>query len=206
MGAIPSRGKRCFDLLGNDHCSTKLLGLLLYIFNLNQSSMNILRNKTFHRVDLAVTQWMAANGLFLLRISIGLVFFWFGILKFFDGLSPAQDLAINTIKLLTFGIVPDPVIIYGLAAWEVLIGIGLLFNVFMRETLLLMYLQMLGTFTPMFLFPNEVFQVFPYSFTLEGQYIVKNIVLVSAGIVLGATVRGGKLVAQKAQKNGTVPS
>lgn len=167
--------------------------------------MNILRNKTFHRVDIAVTQWMAANGLFLLRISIGLVFFWFGILKFFDGLSPAQDLAINTIKLLTFGYVPDPVIIYGLAAWEVLIGIGLLFNVFMRETLLLMYLQMLGTFSPMFLFPNEVFHVFPYSFTLEGQYIVKNIVLVSAGIVLGATVRGGKLVAQKAQKNATIP-
>ena len=62
MGAIPNQGKRCFDLLGNDHCSTKLLGLLLYIFNLNPSSMNILRNKTFHRVDLAVTQWMAANG------------------------------------------------------------------------------------------------------------------------------------------------
>jgi len=52
---------------------------------------------------------------------------------------------------------------------------------------------MIGTFTPLFLFPSEVFHIFPVSFTLEGQYIVKNIVIVSAGIVLGATVRGVKI-------------
>jgi hypothetical protein len=65
----------------------------------------------------------------------------------------------------------------------------------MRVTLLLLFLQMLGTLTPVFLFPNEVFVRIPYAPTLEGQYIIKNAVLISAGIVLGATVRGGRLVA-----------
>ncbi len=136
---------------------------------------------------------MATHGLFLLRLSVGIVFFWFGFLKFFDGLSPAQELAIRTIRTITFGWFSDQVIIYGLATWEVLIGIGLLTRIFLRETLLLLYLQMIGTFLPVFLFPTEVFHLFPYSLTLEGQYIVKNLVLLSAGIVLGATVRGGRL-------------
>jgi uncharacterized membrane protein YphA (DoxX/SURF4 family) len=153
-----------------------------------------LRGETFHRVDIAVTRWMSANGLLLLRLSIGIIFFWFGFLKFFEGLSPAEDIAVRTIRTMTFGILSDKVILYGLATWEVLIGIGLIFKIFLRETLLLMYLQMLGTFMPIFLFPGEVFHLFPISFTLEGQYIVKNIVLLSAGIVLGATVRGGRLI------------
>jgi hypothetical protein len=65
----------------------------------------------------------------------------------------------------------------------------------MRATLFLLWLQMLGTITPIFFFPHEVFAHIPYAPTLEGQYIIKNIVLVSAGIVIGATVRGGRLEA-----------
>ncbi len=150
----------------------------------------------FNRVDAQITHWMGKYGLTLLRLSLGLVFFWFGILKFFPGMSPAQELASRTISLLTFGLVPETVIIYGLATWEVLIGLGLLFGIAMRVTLLLLFLQMLGTITPLFLFPHETFQVFPISPTLEGQYIIKNLVLISAGIALGSTVRGGKLVAE----------
>lgn len=151
------------------------------------------QGKRFQQADIAIIRWMAAHGLFLLRLSVGIVFFWFGFLKFFEGLSPAQELAIRTIRTITFGWFSDEVIIYGLATWEVLIGLGLLTKIFLRETLLLLYLQMIGTFLPVFLFPSEVFQFFPYSLTLEGQYIVKNLVLLSAGIVLGATVRGGRL-------------
>ncbi len=145
---------------------------------------------------MAITNWMADKGIMLLRISIGIIFLWFGVLKFFPGLSPAEGLAIDTIKLLTFDLVPQQLIIYGLASWETLIGLGLVFNLFMRETLLLLYLQMLGTLSPIFLFPDEVFTQFPYALTLEGQYIFKNMVVISAGIVLGATVRGGKIVAE----------
>ena len=136
---------------------------------------------------------MKNNGLTLLRLSIGIIFFWFGFLKYFEGLSPAEDIATKTIDTMTFGIFPEKVILYGLATWEVLIGIGLIFRIFLRETLLLLYLQMIGTFMPVFLFPDEVFAVFPYSLTIEGQYIIKNLVVMSAGIVLGATVRGGRL-------------
>lgn len=152
-----------------------------------------LRGKAFNKIDIAVTHWMAENGLKLLRISVGIIFFWFGVLKYFAGLSPAEDIASRTIETITFGLIPDQVILYGLASWEVLIGIGLLFNIFLRETLLLLYLQMIGTFLPVFLFPSEVFAVFPFSLTIEGQYIIKNLVIVSAGIVLGATVRGGRI-------------
>ncbi len=152
-----------------------------------------LRGKNFHKADIAITQWMSKNGLVFMRISIGIVFFWFGILKYFDGLSPAEGIAVKTIDALTFSLLPHKLILYGLGTWEILIGIGLLLNIFMRETLLLLFLQMIGTFTPLFLFPGEVFHVFPIALTLEGQYIIKNMVLISAGIVLGATVRGGKL-------------
>jgi len=143
----------------------------------------------FDRVDKRITSWMSKYGLLLLRLSVGIVFFWFGILKFIPGLSPAQDLAIRTIDLLSFGLVPGNISINILATWEVLIGIGLLTGVYMRATLLLLFLQMVGTMAPVFLFPEEVFSIVPYAPTLEGQYIIKNLVIVSAGIVLGATVR-----------------
>jgi uncharacterized membrane protein YphA (DoxX/SURF4 family) len=138
---------------------------------------------------------MARYGITALRVSLGVVFFWFGFLKFFPGLSPAQDLATRTIEMLTFGLIGPEASIYILAVWECLIGLGLITGKFMRLTLLLLFLQMLGTITPIFLFPNEVFTRIPFAPTLEGQYIIKNMVLISAGLVIGATVRGGGLVA-----------
>jgi uncharacterized membrane protein YphA (DoxX/SURF4 family) len=147
------------------------------------------------RADVQITNWMARYGIVLLRVSLGIVFFWFGVLKFFPGLSPAQDLAARTISVLTFGLVPPDISVPALALWECVIGLGLITGFFMRGTLLLLFLQMLGTITPLFFFPSEVFTRIPYAPTLEGQYIIKNLVLVSAGLVLGATVRGGAVVA-----------
>lgn len=148
----------------------------------------------FNSVDARITRWMARYGILLLRISMGIVFLWFGLLKFFPGLSPAAGLATRTIERLTFGMIPPEVSLLILAAWESLIGLGLLFGIFLRLTLLLLFLQMLGTITPLFLFPQEAFIVLPFVPTLEGQYIIKNLVLISAGLVIGATVRGGKVV------------
>jgi uncharacterized membrane protein YphA (DoxX/SURF4 family) len=148
----------------------------------------------FDRLDAQITRWMARYGILLLRISMGIIFLWFGVLKFFPGLSPAADLATRTIERLTFGVIPPDVSILILASWESLIGLGLMFGIFMRATLLLLFLQMMGTISPIFFFPQEVFTAFPYAPTLEGQYIIKNMVLISAGLVIGATVRGGKMV------------
>jgi uncharacterized membrane protein YphA (DoxX/SURF4 family) len=150
---------------------------------------------TYKRFDKQITEWMACYGITLLRVSLGLVFFWFGVLKFFPGLSPAQDLAGRTIDILTFGVVPASVSVHVLALWECVIGVCLITNLFMRAALLLLFLQMMGTVTPIFIFPEEVFFAIPFAPTLEGQYIIKNIVLVSAGLIIGATVRGGRIVA-----------
>ncbi len=82
-----------------------------------------------------------------------------------------------------------------------MIGLGLLVGIRLREVLLLLFVQMAGTLTPVFLFPEEVFTRIPYAPTLEGQYIIKNVVLIAAGIVVGATVRGGRVVAEP-EENG----
>jgi uncharacterized membrane protein YphA (DoxX/SURF4 family) len=145
-------------------------------------------------VDIHITAWMAKHGVTFARVAMGIVFFWFGILKFFPGLSPAEQLAGRTIERLTFGMVMPDVAIPVLATWECLIGIGLLSGFALRATLLLLFAQMFGTLVPLALFPAETFVIFPIAPTLEGQYIIKNVVLISAAIVVGATVRGGQLV------------
>ncbi len=146
------------------------------------------------RWDRRITRWMAEHGVLFLRVSIGIVFLWFGGLKFFPGLSPADQLATDTIDLLSFGLInPDTARIL-LAMLETAIGIGLITGKFLRLTLLALFGQMLGTVTPLLLFPDLTFETFPFVLTLEGQYIIKNLVLVSAGLVIGATVRGGDLV------------
>src|ERR1043165_662037 len=142
------------------------------------------------RIDERITRWMAAHGVLLLRLSLGIIFLWFGALKLIPGLSPAEGLATRTISLLSGGLVPPTVIPYGLGIWECLIGLGLLSGIWLRAVLLLLALQMAGTFTPLVLFPGECFTRAPFVPTLEGQYIIKNLVLVAAALVIGATVRG----------------
>lgn len=152
----------------------------------------------FDRTDRQITGWMADHGLSLLRLALGLVFFWFGALKLIPGASPAEALAGETIERLTFGAVPAGTALPILAVWELAIGIGLFIGRGMRITLLLLFVQMTGTITPLFLFSDQTFTQFPWAPTLEGQYIIKNVVIVAAAIVLGATVRGGELTAEPA--------
>ena len=144
-------------------------------------------------IDLRVTGWMSRHGIRLTRLALGLVFTWFGLLKFFPGESPAADLATRTIETLTLGHLSGVTSLYVLATWETLIGLGLLTGRLLRITLLLLFLQMAGTLLPLAFFPSETFETFPSAPTLEGQYIIKNVVLVAAAIVVGATVRGGGL-------------
>jgi uncharacterized membrane protein YphA (DoxX/SURF4 family) len=156
--------------------------------------MKVMSSERLQATDSAITEWMARYGPMLLRVSLGIVFLWFGILKFFPSVSPAQELATRTIDVLSRGLIPGAVSLPLLAGWESLIGIGLLIGRGLRGILLLLYVQMLGTLTPIALFPDEVFVTIPFVPTLEGQYIIKNLVLISAGIVVGATVRGGRIV------------
>src|SRR6185312_5832551 len=117
-------------------------------------------------IDLRLTSWMASHGVTLTRLALGVVFLWFGAIKFVPGWSPAADLASRTISRLSFGVIGPAIGLPLLATWESLIGIGLLSGRFLRVTLLLLFVQMPGTMMPLILFPSETFRVFPYAPTL----------------------------------------
>jgi len=150
--------------------------------------------ESFDRFDVRITGTLARIGVPAARIALGIVFLWFGVLKFFPNLSPAELLAARTIERLTVGAVQPDISLPILAAWESVIGIGLILGRWLRGILFLLAVQMAGTFTPLVLFPDETWTVFPIVPTLEGQYIIKNIVLIGAAMVVGATVRGGRIV------------
>ena len=120
------------------------------------------------------------NNHYFLACSIGLVYLWFGLLKFFPEYSPAEELAKNTIKLLTFGFIPTKVSIVLLALWESLVGVLLIGNVYRKFAVKLALVQMLCTFLPFVFFPNDSFAIAPFGFTLLGQYIFKNIIIIAA--------------------------
>ncbi|KAB2905197.1 MAG: hypothetical protein F9K27_05780 [Anaerolineae bacterium] len=141
------------------------------------------------------TQMAARYGLTLLSISMGIVFLWFGALKLDMGLSPAEPLIRETISFL-----PMKFFLPVLAVWEMVIGLGFLTGKFKRATILLLLAQMGGAMSPIILAPDRIFNTFPYSFTLEGQYVVKDIILISVGIVIWATVRGGGLSSKPVKK------
>ncbi len=115
-----------------------------------------------------------------LAISIGIVYLWFGILKFFPDMSPAEGLAKDTIHSIMFGFIPSNVSIILLAIMEVTIGIFLLLNIFRKKTIILALFHIICTFTPLFLFNEASFTNSPFVLTLLGQYIIKNIIIVGA--------------------------
>ncbi|OZC02240.1 DoxX family membrane protein [Rubricoccus marinus] len=143
------------------------------------------------RFDDRLARGLRRHGVFLLRIAIGVVFVWFGALKLVPGLSPAEALVKATVPIV------DPDAFYPvLAVWEILIGVFLLFRPTIRIALLLLALQMPGTFLPFIVLPEVCWSTWPlaspldvFALTLEGQYIIKNFVLVAAGFVVGGTVR-----------------
>ena len=118
---------------------------------------------------------------FLLRWALGIVFFHFGFLKFFPDLSPAEMLATQTIVRLTGGAMEARTALFWLALLECSIGIGFLMNTGFRFVSALFFVHMVGTFTPLFYLPELAFKMGPLAPTLEGQYILKNIVFVAAG-------------------------
>ncbi len=153
-----------------------------------------------HRAETRLTTWLVAHSLWLLRVSLGTIFLLFGVLKFVPGLSPAQELATRTTDVLSFGLVPAGLSIVVIAALECTIGLGLISGRRMRLVLALLGFQMVGAMSPLFLFPGELFGGPFHAPTLEGQYVIKDVVLISAGLVLGATVHGGRIVSERVRR------
>lgn len=130
-----------------------------------------------------------------LRVSVGAVFLGFGVLKFFPGVSPAEELAKTTTDLLTFGLVPGGVSIVVIATLECFIGICLLSGKGMRIAIWLLALEFVGILSPVVLLTGRLFAGPDGAPTLEGQYVLKDVILVTAGMVIAAvSFRGGRLV------------
>ena len=142
----------------------------------------------FNEIDRAISTSMRRWGIPALRISLGIIFIWFGVLKPL-GLSPAEPLVIATVRWLPFFDGELWVSIIGW--WEVAIGLAFLFRRTVRIAIALLVLQMVGTFMPLILLPKVTFQPghLPYGPTMEGQYIIKNLMIISAALVVGGTVR-----------------
>jgi uncharacterized membrane protein YphA (DoxX/SURF4 family) len=139
-------------------------------------------------VDRRVSGFMRRWGVAALRLSLGVIFIWFGVLKPL-GLSPAAPLVRATVGWMPL-LSPDAwVAIIGW--WEVLIGVTFLFHRTTRIAIALLALQMAGTFLPLIMLPHVTFQAgyVPYVPTIEGQYIIKNLIIIAAALVIGGTVR-----------------
>ncbi|MGH8016520.1 MAG: hypothetical protein ACREBV_10030, partial [Candidatus Zixiibacteriota bacterium] len=121
--------------------------------------------KLFERIDPKIAGWMDRQGLLLLRISLAIIFIWFGGLKIV-GISPADDLVSRTVYWFR----PE-IFIPILGIWEVAIGVCLLCRPLIRAAIFLLLLQMPGTMLPLVLLPDVCFTSIPFGLTIEGQYI-----------------------------------
>lgn len=119
-----------------------------------------------------------------LRLAFGIVYLWFGILKFFPQASPAESLAKDTIDHLFLSFFPQNISILLLAGWETLIGLGMFLNKKMRIVIGAALVHMFFTFSPLFIFPELSFTRPPFEFSIVGQYIVKNLVFVAGLFIL----------------------
>lgn len=148
------------------------------------------------RADVVLTQWLARYSVTLLSVSLGLIFLSFGVLKFFPGLSPTEDLAGRIVEILTFGLLPKQVGLVAVATLETAIGLCLTTGRWLGFGLLLLGLAMVGILSPVVLLFGELFRGHIYAPTLEGQYVLLDVVLLSAGLVIAARARGARMVVE----------
>lgn len=145
----------------------------------------------FDAIDQRIAAFMRRWGTLALRLSLAIIFIWFGILKPL-GLSPAEPLVVRTVEWMPLLEPGQWVAVIGW--WEVTIGVTFLFRRTIRLAIALLAMQMVGTFLPLIMLPGITFQPggIGYAPTMEGQYIIKNLLIIAAALVVGGTVRGGR--------------
>ena len=141
----------------------------------------------WNRLDAWMVRLMRLYGIHLLRIALAIVFIWFGVLKLL-GRSPVAALIAQTVYWVS-----PAFFVPFLGVWEMVVGLGLLFRIALRLTLLLFWLQMAGTLLVLVLRPDIAFHGGnPFLLTTEGEFVIKNLVLIAAGLVVGSTVERGR--------------
>lgn len=137
----------------------------------------------FSGIDARIRSLLGSVGVVALRVSIGLVFVWFGLLKVLD-VSPVSDLVARTVYWFN----PD-FVVPALGGFEIVVGTMLVLNRWLRIALALFAAQMLGTFLVFLIVPNTAFRDGnPLLLTVEGEFVIKNLVLLAAGMVVGSRV------------------
>ncbi|GAB3905211.1 hypothetical protein GCM10028803_35750 [Larkinella knui] len=158
----------------------------------------------FDRLDTRMNRWLVTYSIPILRVSLGLVFLGFGVLKFFPGISPIEVLATKTTTVLTLGQLRGHGAMDLVATLECIIGICFISGRFLRVGVWLMGAQMLGAMSPLVLYPAELFPGPLHAPTLEAQYIIKDIVLIAAGLIIASTWTGARIVAEPQSMKSTL--
>ena len=149
----------------------------------------------FLHVENLIHHQLVRHSVSVLRVAVGLVFFGFGVLKYFPGVSPAENLTEATTHILFLGLVPGHVALVGIATLECVIGLCLITGRAMRVGIWLLAAEFVGILSPLVLLPARLFAGPHHAPTLEGQYVLKDIILVGAAMVIAAaTFRGGRLI------------
>lgn len=155
-----------------------------------------------HRVSAqlltAIESWLQRYSIVALRISMGAVFLGFGVMKYFPGLSPAQSLALATTHLLTLGlvpaVVPARVALVLIATLECTIGVSLITGWWLRRVLYLLAFELVGILSPAVLLTGRLFSGPDHMPTLEGQYVLKDVILLTAAMVIATTLGRSRAV------------
>ena len=151
--------------------------------------------KRFLHLENRIHHQLVLHSITALRIAVGAVFLGFGVLKYFPGVSPAQNLTESTTHILFLGLIPGDIAIVMIATLECTIGILLLTNRGMRLAVWLLAIEFVGILSPIVLLPGRLFAGPHHAPTITGQYCLKDIILVAAALVIAAgTFRGGRMV------------
>ena len=142
------------------------------------------------KLDAAIHRVLLAHSIQLLRIVVGLVFLAFGMLKFFPDVSPAEELTIKTTDALSFDLIPGHIAIVLIASLECIIGLLLIAGRLLRIAIYLLAGQLIGILAPLAMFTGRMFDGPHNAPTLEGQYVIKDIILVASGFVVASTLPG----------------
>lgn len=147
-------------------------------------------------VEAACHRWLIAHSIPILRVSLGVVFLAFGVLKFFPGMSPAHNLVERTTDILMLGVIPGGVALVLVATTECIIGLCLISGRAMRGAVYLLAIQLVGILSPLLLLTGRLFDGPHGAPTLEGQYVLKDLILVGAALVMAATLGGARLTSE----------
>ncbi len=152
-------------------------------------------------IEATLHRWLIAHSIAILRVSLGVVFLAFGVLKFFPGVSPAQNLVESTTHILMLGLIPGGVALVLVAMSECIIGLCLISGRALRPAVYLLGIQLIGILSPLVLLTGRLFDGPHGAPTLEGQYVIKDLILVGAALVVASTLGGGRLTSERDEEN-----